>query len=205
MAMNNLKNNAELLKSDTDTPSDEQILTFLMHFAATGLPSRAAAAARMSFKTVRKLLKTNPSFFESYAEAYVIYRDSIVEEVHRRGVKGYDEVIVYKGEIKTRFVPETGEEVPLTVKKYDSALLQMEAKRVEPGYMPAQIDPNQPNRVHIPGLHIPGVKEDPEGDRLVLEFTNSTTEILEGDLEAVKKEELPIETSDKELLDEDFS
>jgi len=186
-----------------EQPTEQQMLSFLMVFASTGLPTEASSKASIPIKAVQYLLKTNPSFAASYAEAYLIYRDSIVREVHRRGVVGYEEPIIYKGEIMTRFDPATATEVPMTVRKYDSALLQMEAKRVEPGYLPAQIDPNQPNRVHIPGLHIPGLVEDSTGSKLVLQFVESKLEP-----EAVQVEDIEVavdENSNEDVLGEDFS
>ena len=73
--------------------------------------------------------KNNPEFAEMMAEAQMEYRDKIAAEVYRRAVEGWDVPIV-GGQFKDQVVAHE--------RKFSDRLLEMEAKRVDPGYREKQ-------------------------------------------------------------------
>lgn len=102
---------------------------FCQHLAILGRYSHAARAVGVSNTTIKFHEKNNPDFGEMVAEAQQEYRDRIAAEVYRRAVEGWDVPIV-GGQWKDKVVAHE--------RKYSDRLLEMEAKRVDPGYREKQ-------------------------------------------------------------------
>lgn len=102
---------------------------FCEHLSILGRVTHAARAAGISPLTVRNMEKNNPEFAEMMAEAQMEYRDKIAAEVYRRAVEGWDVPIV-GGQFKDQVVAHE--------RKFSDRLLEMEAKRVDPGYREKQ-------------------------------------------------------------------
>lgn len=102
---------------------------FCKHLAILGRFTHAARAVGVGNNTVRFHEKNNPDFNEKVIDAQQEYRDRIAAEVYRRAVEGWDEPII-GGKDKDKVV--------CLVRKYSDRLLEMEAKRVDPGYREKQ-------------------------------------------------------------------
>lgn len=142
---------------------DDQKRIFLREYAATGLKARSAEKATVSLLTINNHIDNDPDFAEAVDEALQTYRDSVVQEVNRRGKVGVLKPVYNKdgrvyepvydertGQMQRRAVtvevkdPKTGEirqeerdelvMVPAFVREFSDRLLELEAKRVEPTY-----------------------------------------------------------------------
>ena len=74
------------------------------------------------------------TFRELCEQAMDMFADSIEQETVRRAVNGYDEPVVYKGQIMSEIDEETGYYKPVTVKKYSDRLLEILLKGQRPKY-----------------------------------------------------------------------
>lgn len=98
---------------------------FCEEFAKHGRKKQAADSAGVSLATVQRYLSADPVFKDMVFEAQAVYRDHVAEEVYRRAIVGVDKVIL-GGQFK--------DEILGYEKVYSDRLLELEAKRVEPGY-----------------------------------------------------------------------
>ncbi len=95
---------------------------FLRELARHGRFTHAAQAADVSLSKIAKLRKHSQKFDRKCEEALMRHVDRIDAAVERRGLKGYEDPLTWQGK-------KTGE----TVTKYDTKLLEMYAKRHDPG------------------------------------------------------------------------
>ena len=125
---------------------DERKAVYIMERATHGLKGRAADAAGVDLKTVLRHIDNDPDFADAVCAADQQFADTVQEVVHKRGVIGWTRPVYQQGvqTIAPVFDPETGEVeydakgniryVPVTEEVYDSAVLQMQAKRVNPEF-----------------------------------------------------------------------
>lgn len=100
------------------------IENFLRQLERTGVVFKSAERAGLSYVTVNRLRKDDPVFAELWAEAMQAYRDSLVEECHRRAIEGWDE---------PQFSQRLGTQMGV-VRKFDSRLLELMLKRHIPEF-----------------------------------------------------------------------
>lgn len=128
-------------------------MMFLASLSAHGLRNRACIVAGISDGTFRRALEKDPEFAEAVADALEQYRDLVAQAVFERGVRGWQEPVYQKGARVMEPITDDNGIVqygpdgrllmmPASIRKYDSALLQMEAKRVDPAYRDKHIDIN---------------------------------------------------------------
>ena len=98
---------------------------FCEEFAKHGRKKQAADVSGVSIHTINRYLSADPVFKDMVQESIATYRDHIAEEVYRRAVTGVDKMIL-GGQFK--------DEILGYEKVYSDRLLELEAKRVEPGY-----------------------------------------------------------------------
>lgn len=106
---------------------------FLAVFAECGIIKKAARAARRSRRQVNRLLVASPLFAELFELAKEDAADTLIDEAIRRGRDGYDEPVIYQGELCGVWVDEYGDMSPesqpgytfrpLTVRKFSDTLL----------------------------------------------------------------------------------
>lgn len=108
---------------NTFTPERKAI--FLAVLEDTASPKAAAAAAGI-VRSTAFYHKTNDLEFRTQWEAAVeVALDSLLEEAYRRATIGHDEPVIHQGRISTVADPETGDERPLTVRKYSDRLMEV--------------------------------------------------------------------------------
>ena len=78
--------------------------------------------------------KNDSGFGAAWAEAKERAVDSLRLEAWRRAVEGVDEPVIFRGVLMYRVDPDSGEKVPLTVKKYSEGLLVALLKRYDPAF-----------------------------------------------------------------------
>jgi hypothetical protein len=98
---------------------------FCEEFAKHGRKKQSADVAGVSIATIQRYLSADPIFKDMFAEAQATYRDHVAEEVYRRGVTGIEKPII-GGQFR--------DEIICYEKVYSDRLLELEAKRVDPGY-----------------------------------------------------------------------
>lgn len=106
-----------------------------------GTISAGARAAGVVRHTVNGWRNDDEEFAEAVTQALEDYRDSLSEEITRRGRDGYEEPVVYQGRLCYR-VNEDGslmlddnfEPIVLTVRKYSDRLLELNAKAFDDRY-----------------------------------------------------------------------
>lgn len=98
---------------------------FCEEFAKHGRKKQAAMVAGVCLSTIQRYLSADPIFKDMVAEAMATYRDHVAEEVYRRGITGIDKAII-GGQFRDEII---GYE-----RVYSDRLLELEAKRVDPGY-----------------------------------------------------------------------
>ena len=114
--------------------TEEQKYRYIIELAQTGLRSLSAKAIAVGSVAVVNNRKLDPDFDAAVEEAMAQYRDLLEREVHRRGVEGWEEPVFNKGMLAMRFDKATNTHVPLTIRKYDSNLLSLHARRHIPQY-----------------------------------------------------------------------
>ena len=108
---------------NTFTPERKAI--FLAVLEDTASPKAAAAAAGI-VRSTAFYHKTNDLEFRTQWEAAVeVALDSLLEEAYRRAAVGVDEPVIHQGRVSTVADPETGDERPLTVRKYSDRLMEV--------------------------------------------------------------------------------
>lgn len=95
---------------------------FLFNLKLTGQLQRSAQEAGISPRTVRQHLKDDPDFKDAYDEAYEDFKEGIETEILRRAIMGWEEPVYQQGILAGM------------VRKYDSRLLELLAKRHIPAY-----------------------------------------------------------------------
>ena len=95
---------------------------FLFSLRLTGQLQRSAQEAGISSRTVRQHMKDDPDFKDAYDEAYGDFKEAIETEIMRRAIMGWEEPVYQQGILAG------------TVRKYDSRLLELLAKRHIPAY-----------------------------------------------------------------------
>ena len=104
---------------------DDQMATALTVYAQCGRKATAAMAAGVTVVTLRNYQDSDPDFAVAMEEALDIYRDTITEVVENRALNGVDEPII-GGKNK--------DEIVAYVKRFETALTIMHAKRYIPEY-----------------------------------------------------------------------
>lgn len=133
---------------------DDQKDIYIEALEQHGLKGRAAETAGVCRQTVGDHLENDEGFKLRYGAALEKYRDTIAEEVKRRGQAGWDEPIFHKGvrALEPVLNPdgttmlEDGQPIYryASIRKFSDRLLELEAKRVDPAYRDKQtIDLNQ--------------------------------------------------------------
>lgn len=122
----------------------DNALRYLDMLAETGNLSAAAESIDITPSTATAWRKDDGfkitiegeeyTFAELCQEASNMFADKVEAEVVRRAVEGYDEPIVYKGQIMSEFDEETGKFKPITVKKFSDRLLEVLIKGQKPKY-----------------------------------------------------------------------
>lgn len=77
--------------------SPERKKLWLENLAASGLKTEACRVIGVSIWTVNEHLKNDADFKQGFEDAMYTYRESLVKEIHRRGVDGVVEPVFYKG------------------------------------------------------------------------------------------------------------
>lgn len=115
----------------------------------TGQRAIACAKVGVHRDTVRKHLKTNEEFARAFEEAMQFFRESLVSEAVRRGVRGVDEPIFNRGRRAMDIHPDDEERpeeeqrlVPAKVRRYSDSLLHALLKAHLPAFADKQIVQN---------------------------------------------------------------
>lgn len=109
--------NSEIVVFDADRKA-----RFLRNYRLTGQIQRSAQEAGISPSTVRQHIKEKPDFAEAVQEAYSDFKEAIESEIMRRAIMGWEEPVYQQGLLAG------------SVRKYDSRLLELLAKRHIPEY-----------------------------------------------------------------------
>lgn len=171
--------------------TSEARVLFLEELALTGRKVHSAAYAGVCRQTVADHAEADPEFASAIEEALERYREQVRAEVRRRAIEGWLEPVFGKdgqhwmylydsnGELvmEDREVDERGPDgaptgkritkrvpkmVPAFVRKYSDRMLELEAKRVDPGYREkGSIDMNVTGGV----LVVPGMASEQEFER----------------------------------------
>ena len=111
-------------------------VSFLLAYVKHGVISKAAAETGVTIGTVytwRKSKKSGAEFNSKMQLAFALFQESLLSEVIRRGRDGFEEPVIYRGELQFKRDPETQEllldesgfPIPLTVTKYSDAMLKL--------------------------------------------------------------------------------
>lgn len=157
---------------------DEAKEVYLTTLADCGLKGEAARMAGVCQATVGNHLENDEEFAEAVKEAIEEYSDKISATVRRRGSEGILEPVYQKGARVIDYLlnedgsvakdPETGEPVlvPATIRKFSDRMLELEAKRVNPGYRDkTQVDMDVTGGVLLVRPQFTPEEEDAEADR----------------------------------------
>ncbi len=77
----------------------DHLRLFLIAYSQTGRKHESARTAGIGTTTITNWRRRSPVFEAAVQEALEVYRESLVCEVHRRGVKGVDEPVFFQGEV----------------------------------------------------------------------------------------------------------
>lgn len=105
---------------------------FLNRFAVTGNVREAIYAAQTSNGTLRRWRADFPWFDEMFHDALTEAADLLEQEARRRALSGYEDPVIYQGQMTMVVDPETGMEKPLTVRKYSDSLMALMLKGMKP-------------------------------------------------------------------------
>lgn len=108
---------------NTFTPERKAI--FLAVLEDTASPKAAAAAAGIVRSTAFYHKANDLEFRTQWEAAVEVALDSLLEEAYRRAAVGVDEPVIHQGRVSTVADPETGDERPLTVRKYSDRLMEV--------------------------------------------------------------------------------
>ena len=106
---------------------------FLSAYSRTASVTRAAEAAKISRLLHYYWIKTDEKYAVAFRQAEDLAADFIETEAIRRACHGYEEPVIYKGQLMGQWVDPDGQPcdadepdakyVPLTVRKYSDKLL----------------------------------------------------------------------------------
>ena len=99
----------------------------------------AARLIGIHLNTVKVHIVKDPEFAQMVEEAMQAYRDSLVNEVHRRGVDGVPKKLYFQGKRIYDVDLDTGEKIPASQMEYSDAMLSMLVKRHCPEFTDKQI------------------------------------------------------------------
>lgn len=105
---------------------------FLAAFAECGTVRHAAEAVGVDRSTAFRWLQNDPEFKAAFDDAEQQAADALEREARRRAIEGVNEPVIWQGQMTMVEDPETGEERPLTVKKYSDTLLIFLLKGAKP-------------------------------------------------------------------------
>ncbi len=108
---------------NTFTPERKAI--FLAVLEDTASPKAAAAAAGIVRSTAFYHNANDLEFRSQWEAAVEVALDSLLEEAYRRAAVGVDEPVIHQGRVSTVTDPKTGDERPLTVRKYSDRLMEV--------------------------------------------------------------------------------
>ena len=108
---------------NTFTPERKAI--FLAVLEDTASPKAAAAAAGIVRSTAFYHKANDLELRTQWEAAVEVALDSLLEEAYRRAAVGVDEPVIHQGRVSTVADPETGDERPLTVRKYSDRLMEV--------------------------------------------------------------------------------
>jgi hypothetical protein len=111
---------------NTFTP--ERKARFLEVLADTCSPKQAAAAVGIVRSTAFYHRANDMEFAAAWDRAIEEALDVLLEESYRRAVVGHDEPVIHQGRLAVQVDPETGEERPLTVRKFSDRLMEVMLK-----------------------------------------------------------------------------
>jgi hypothetical protein len=144
--------NAKGNRRPNTTLTDDQIQAYLDEVARTGLLMKSAAAADVSYQTIKRNREEHDEFEAAVQDALELYREAIEEEIHRRGIEGVETPVF--GSMGAN----AGTGIVGHVRKYSDKLLEIHAKRHIPAYRDkATIDANITGGVLL-------VREPPESE-----------------------------------------
>ena len=115
-------------------PFSPKMTAFLAAIQVMPLVKRAAKAAGVHRCSHYRKLQSSPAYATAFREAQKIGYDAILDIALERAVIGWDKPIVYRGRIALRKDPQTGQMVPLTVRKFDNHLLMCILENCHPAY-----------------------------------------------------------------------
>ena len=111
---------------------------FLDALKMTGEVTEACQLADIGRRTPYSWASKSKSFAMKMSEARGIGErvllDEVRREIRRRGLEGHEEPVIYGGKVSMIKDPETGEMVPLKVRRYSDNLLMFYAKRLDPDF-----------------------------------------------------------------------
>lgn len=112
-----------------DSLSVKQVAFLTAYVECGGNLTEAAKLAGVDRTSHGKNWIKKPVYAAAFAEAHAKACERIEHEIYRRGELGYEEPIVYKGQIS-----KDADGKPLTVRKYSDTLLIFRAKKFIPEY-----------------------------------------------------------------------
>lgn len=106
-------------------------------FAKIGNIARSAQAAGVTRTMHYHWISADEKYAEGYKESLATFKDYLDFECSRRGVFGYDEPVVYQGQISVHrddkgepiIDPQTNRPTPVTVRKFSDTLLIVKMKQ----------------------------------------------------------------------------
>lgn len=98
---------------------------FLCVLESTASPKKAAETIGVPRVTVFDRKAKDPEFRKRWEAAMEIALDAMMDEGYRRAVLGVDEPVIYQGQLATYKDKVSGEDSPLTVKRYSDRLLEV--------------------------------------------------------------------------------
>ncbi len=135
--------------------TDDRKAEFLDIVRETGRRTLAIVKVGVHRETVRKHLKSDEKFAMAFEEAMAYFRESLVAEAVRRGVKGVDEPVYNRGVRVMDVHPDDAERLaeleaagekprmkPASVRRYSDSLLQSLLKAHLPEFADKQIIKN---------------------------------------------------------------
>lgn len=114
---------------------------FIDHYKRHGTLARARDVAGITKDEFRRKLTENPDFLDEITEAEDVYHDLIRESFTTRGLHGYEEPVIYQGQLQYKkdefgdyILDENLERIPLTVRKYSDTMAIALAKSKLPEF-----------------------------------------------------------------------
>jgi hypothetical protein len=99
---------------------------FLRQFIECGTVRTACELVGIHWSTHYGWLKTDKEYSLRFGEAELLYADGVRDEVHRRGLQGWDEPVIFQGKPST--IGRGKKKRPVTIRKYSDRLLELLAR-----------------------------------------------------------------------------